>query len=119
MNIKECYDKAGANYEDALNRLGSDMLVECFALKFLQDDSFKQLTDGLAEKDGEKAFRGARTLKGVCVNLGFDNLYEVSSELTEQLCGREIEGFQEMYDKVEECYNKVIAALQEMADQSE
>lgn len=52
MNIKECYDKAGANYEDALNRLGSDMLVECFALKFLQDDSFKQLTDGLAEKDG-------------------------------------------------------------------
>ena len=62
MNIKECYDKAGANYEDALNRLGSDMLVECFALKFLQDDSFKQLTDGLAEKDGEKAFRGARTL---------------------------------------------------------
>ena len=50
MNIKECYDKAGANYEDALNRLGSDMLVECFALKFLQDDSFKQLTDGLAER---------------------------------------------------------------------
>ena len=111
MNIKECYDKAGANYEDALNRLGSDMLVECFALKFLQDDSFKQLTDGLAEKDGEKAFRGARTLKGVCVNLGFDNLYEVSSELTE--------GCQEMYHKVEECYNKVIAALQEMADQTE
>ena len=82
MNIKECYDKAGANYEDALNRLGSDMLVECFALKFLQDDSFKQLTDGLAEKDGEKAFRGARTLKGVCVNLGFDNLYEVRTDRT-------------------------------------
>lgn len=35
MNIKECYDKAGANYEDALNRLGSDMLVECFALKMV------------------------------------------------------------------------------------
>ena len=53
MNIKECYDKAGANYEDTLNRLGSDMLVECFALKFLQDDSFKQLLDGLAENEGE------------------------------------------------------------------
>lgn len=56
MNIKECYDKAGANYEDALNRLGSDMLVECFALKFLQDDSFKQLTDGLPKKTEKKLF---------------------------------------------------------------
>ena len=55
----------------------------------------------------------------MCVNLGFDNLYEVSSELTEQLRGREIEGCEEMYRKVEECYNKVMAVLQEMADQKE
>ena len=33
----------------------------------------------------ELAFRAAHTLKGVCMNLGFDHLYNPSFEITESL----------------------------------
>lgn len=40
MSLKECYDKMGADYEDVLSRLRSEVLVRKFALKFLDDDSY-------------------------------------------------------------------------------
>lgn len=33
MSLKECYDKMGADYEDVLSRLRSEVLVRKFALK--------------------------------------------------------------------------------------
>ena len=77
MTIKECYEKVGSDYDGVLKRLGSEALVKRFAVKFLNDPSFQELTDGLAAQDGEKAFRAAHTLKGVCLNLGFTELYKV------------------------------------------
>ena len=71
MTIKECYEKVGSDYDGVLKRLGSEALVKRFAVKFLNDPSFQELTDGLAAQDGEKAFRAAHTLKGVCLNLVF------------------------------------------------
>ena len=43
MSLKECYDKMGADYEDVLSRLRSEVLVRKFALKFLDDDSYANL----------------------------------------------------------------------------
>ena len=62
MNIKECYDSIGADYEDLLGRLGSEKHIERFALKFLEDDSYSNLKEALAEKNAENAFRAAHTL---------------------------------------------------------
>ena len=42
----------------------------------------------MENKNYEDAFRSAHTLKGVCQNLSFDRLYEVSNELTELLRDR-------------------------------
>ena len=39
MNLKECYDKMGADFEDVLSRLRSEVLVRKFALKVQDDDS--------------------------------------------------------------------------------
>ena len=85
MTVRESYEKIGSNFDEVLRRLGSEALVKRFALKFLNDTSFQDLKDALVKKDGETAFRAAHTLKGVCLNLGFDRLYEVSAELTEKL----------------------------------
>ena len=98
MTVKECYEKVGSDYDGVLKRLGSEALVKRFAVKFLNDPSFQDLTDGLAAKDGEKAFRAAHTLKGICLNLGFDNLFAPSQELTEKLRGATtIEGADELF----------------------
>ena len=69
MNIKECYDKMGADFNEVMQRLGSENFIKRFAIKFLDDSSYQMILDGIEAKDAELAFRGAHTLKGVCSNL--------------------------------------------------
>ena len=88
MTMQECYEAIGGNYEAVLERLHSEALIRRFALKFLEDQSYIQLKQALENKNYEDAFRGAHTLKGVCQNLSFDRLYEVSNDLTELLRDR-------------------------------
>lgn len=75
MTIQECYKKMGADYQEVLGRLHNEAMIGKFVRMFLQDDSFHILEDGLRRGDVKEAFRGAHTLKGVCQNLGFSNLY--------------------------------------------
>ena len=75
MTIQECYKKMGADYQEVLGRLHNEAMIGKFVRMFLQDDSFQILEDGLRRGDVKEAFRGAHTLKGVCQNLGFSNLY--------------------------------------------
>lgn len=114
MTTKECYEKMGASYENVLGRLGSEKMVNMFAKKFLKDSSFELLKDAIEKKDADEAFRAAHTLKGVCLNLGFDNLFTVSSELTEKLRGGQFDGAEELFTKVKEQYDITIAAISEM-----
>ena len=74
MTVRECYEKIGSDFDKVLGRMGSEALVKRFAVKFLEDKSFEELTESLKEKDGEDAFRAAHTLKGICANLGLDRL---------------------------------------------
>ena len=116
MTVKECYEQMGADYEGVLGRLRSEVLIKKFAKKFLDDGSFRSLKDNLAQKNGEEAFRAAHTLKGVCQNLGFDNLYKASFDITEKLRGRDTEGCEELLARVEEQYNNTVDAIHMMED---
>lgn len=111
MTIRECYGELGLDFDAVLSRLVNEKLVQKFALKFLDDPSFQNLKDALDSKDVETAFRAAHTLKGVCLNLGFDNLYKVSEEITEQLRGRDTTGTEEMFKAVEEQYQITVDAI--------
>ena len=97
MTVKECYEQMGSDYEGVLGRMGSEAMIKRFALKFLQNPSFNNLKENLEKNDGEEAFRAAHTLKGVCLNLGFDELYEASAEITEKLRGKETAGSEDMF----------------------
>ena len=113
MTIQECYEAIGGNYEDVLRRLRSEVLIRKFTLKFLEDQSYSLLKQALGDNNYEEAFRGAHTLKGVCQNLSFDRLYEVSSELTELLRDRtgEKPGIPEAMEKVTEVYEMTIEEI--------
>ena len=111
MTVKECYEQMGSDYEGVLGRMGSEAMIKRFALKFLQDPSFNNLKENLEKNDGEEAFRAAHTLKGVCLNLGFDELYEASAEIIEKLRGKETAGSEDMFQKVEEKYQKTVNAI--------
>ena len=72
MNLQECYEALGGDFEDVLSRLRSEKLVQKFVLKFLNDKSFDLLCSSLEEENYEEAFRASHTIKGVCQNLSFN-----------------------------------------------
>ncbi len=111
MTIRECYELMGSDFDGVLRRLGSEAIISKFAVKFLNDPSFSDLKSAMQDRRAEDAFRAAHTLKGVCVNLGFDRLHKVSSDLTEALRGRTFDGTEELYKLVEEEYNRTVDAL--------
>ena len=114
MTVQECYEKMGANYQSALGRLGNDQIMQRFAVKFLDDKSYQALEKALAQEDVEQAFRAAHTLKGVCLNLGFDNLYVVSSALTERLREKRLDGTKEMFEDVTKQYQITVDAIRQL-----
>ena len=113
MTMQECYKAIGGNYEAVLGRLHNEALIPRFTLKFLEDQSYLQLKQALENKNYEDAFRSAHTLKGVCQNLSFDRLYEVSNELTELLRDRTgaQPGISEAMEKVTDVYERMIEEI--------
>ena len=85
MDVKDCYREFEGNYEDALNRLMNDALIEKFLKKFLNDDSFNSLSVSIENRDYHEAFKAAHTLKGVSLNLSLSRLSASASEITEYL----------------------------------
>lgn len=115
MTVKECYDQMGADYKSVYERLGNnEQLVEHFFQRFAQDSSFAALKEAREKQDLEAAFRAVHTLKGICINLGLTNLYQVSSDLTEILRNGkpdpEVE--EQLYQKVEQEYHRVIERIE-------
>ncbi len=90
--MQECYEQMGADYQEVLGRLYNEQMICKFVRMFLQDDSFHNLETALDRADVKEAFRAAHTLKGVCQNLGFANLYLPASALTETLRAGKLEG---------------------------
>ena len=90
MTIVECYQQLGGNLENVKTRLPSDSLIKRFIIKFLDDSSYSELCDALQKGQRDEAFRAAHTLKGVCANLGFDQLENSTSALKELLRPKDI-----------------------------
>lgn len=121
MELKEVYEKIGGDYDDVVRRLMGEKLVRKFLLKFLDDKSYADLERTLSEGDYKEAFRAAQahTLKGVCQNLSLTSLYQVSSQLTEELRNEDtaVPGNPNISDymsKVTAEYHKIIEAIQEL-----
>lgn len=118
MGVKECYEQLGLKSSDVLGRLGSEAIVKKFAIKFLDDKSFEELTKYLEEGNAEEAFRAAHTLKGICLNLAFNNLFEPANSLTESLRGGAItDESKALYQDTKAEYEKVVAAVTALRDE--
>lgn len=111
MTLQECYAALGGNYDDAISRLRSERLVTKFVVKFLDDDSCALLLRSMEEKNYEEAFRAAHTIKGVCQNLSFTRLYEVSNQLNEALRGGPTPEAPGLVEEVKAEYEQTVSAI--------
>ena len=82
----------------------------------LDDGNYDILRQAVEKGDFPEAFRASHTLKGICLNLGLDGLYEVCAYLTERLRGREFNGYEEAYEKVQQEYQNTVDAIRTMAE---
>lgn len=114
MNVKEFYDFVGANYKDVLTRLNNEALIGKIIKKFDEDPSFTQLEEALKKGDVDLAFRAAHTLKGICLNLGFDQMSKDAVDITEILRAGKLDGTKEIFDRLKVSYQKTIEKLKEL-----
>ena len=114
MDVKQCYEKMGGDYDDVMSRLRTDERIKKFALKFLADGSYDSLCRTLEAEDYSEAFRAAHTLKGVSQNLGFTGLYMASETLTEMLRSHPEDYTPSMLDGLKAEYEKTFAAVRKL-----
>jgi len=113
MNVKECYQSMGADYEDVMRRLVSEERVKKFLGKLLEDQSFSHLTEAMENGDLEKGFQVAHSLKGISLNLGLTPLAESSSKLTEALRKLEMnKDIGPLFEETRNTYEDMAAAVE-------
>lgn len=83
---KALLEAGGFNVDEAMKRfMNSEQLWAKFLRKFKADESYTKLLQGMEEKDREKAFAAAHTLKGITGNLAIFRFNDMISKQTEYL----------------------------------
>jgi len=113
MNLQQCYEMMGANYEEVKHRLLKDERIQKILLLFLKDPSFNSLQTAMREQDWETAYRAAHTLKGISMNLGLTRLQESSSALSNALHSTPpASNTVQLYEEVIPDYEQAVSAIQ-------
>ena len=123
MTVQELYAKIGGNYENAKRTLQMDKLIGKFILKFLDEKSCEKLLAAGAEKDASGIFEGAHALKGVCANLGLDELSAKASAVAEAYrpgkpCTMDAAALEIALAEIKADYDRVIAGIRQFAAES-
>jgi len=111
MTIREFYESIGSDFEEALARMMKESLMERLVKKYPGDKSFEKLKEAISKKDFDAAFEAAHTLKGLSLNLGFDSLGKVASEMTEKLRSKNYEGIEETMQGLQAENERVLEAI--------
>ena len=120
MTIQEMYEKVGGSYESAKKILPMDKMIAKFVQKFLTDKSYEKLSAAHEAGDAAGMFEGSHALKGVCANLGFNELSKMASEISEEyrpgnartMSDEEVD---RRFTELKALYDKTIAGIQEFA----
>lgn len=119
MDLKECYMRFGGDFDGVIGRLRREQLVEKLLLKFADDKNFDIFKKSMKDRNYDEALRAVHTLKGICQNLSFTDLYESSNRIT---CALREENYSEavsMSPQLSDDYYKIIHALEEYRSSAE
>ena len=84
MTVQELYARIGGNYDQAVRVMRMDKLIERYISKLPNSGAYEALIEAGESMDGTKLFESAHALKGVCANLGLDNIAAAAGEVTEE-----------------------------------
>ena len=105
---------AGIDVNGALERfMGSDVLLEQFLKKFLEDGNYMALRTALDAGDREGAVTASHSLKGVCGNLSMTELFAFFTRQVQMLREGDEAGAAGLMPSITQSYDRVIQAIRE------
>ena len=115
--MEHYYEEMGADYAEAIRRIGSDERIRKYLGILRRDDSMDILRRALLEGDVDTA---AHTIKGSALNLGLSPLTDSSSRLTEALRSKaSSETIAPLLEETEQAYGKTIACIDKLSSRVE
>ena len=84
MTIQELYAKIGGSYDQAVRVMNKDKLIDKYVRKLKNSNVGEMLAEAGETMDAVKLFESAHAMKGVCSNLGLDELAKAADEITEE-----------------------------------
>ena len=116
MTLKELYEKIDGNYEQAVNVLRVEKLIDKHIRRICESDVVNRLIEAENDLDPVALFEAGHAMKGVCANLGLTTLSELASAIAEEyrpgnerkMSDDEVRG---VIEKIKELYAKTCEAI--------
>lgn len=118
MTLEELYTQMGGNYDHAKQIMKMDKLIDKYVRKLKNSDVGTNLAAAAETLDETGLFESAHAMKGVCANLGLDNIAAAAEEITEEFrpgnnrtmsdeaVKAKLQDLSEMYQNALECIEK-------------
>ena len=84
MTIQELYAEIGGNYEHAQKIMRMDKMISKYLLKLTSSGVCENLKAASESLEPSAMFETAHAMKGVCANLGLDDIAAAVGEVTEE-----------------------------------
>ena len=84
MTLEELYEQIGGNYAHAVQIMRKEKMINKYLLKLTGSGVYESLMEAGGSMDPTALFESTHAMKGVCGNLGLDELSEAASQITEE-----------------------------------
>lgn len=118
MTVEDLYFEIEGNYSDVVERFVTESKIIRFVLLFLNDGSYEAYIQAMQAEKADEAFLAIHTLKGVCLNLGFQGMYKVVNNITELLRANQFEEAKKKLPDLKAVYEKHINAIKKFLEET-
>lgn len=118
MTVEDLYFEIEGNYSDVVERFVTESKIIRFVLLFLNDGSYEAYIQAMQAEKADEAFLAIHTLKGVCLNLGFQGMYKVVNNITELLKANKFEEAKKKLPDLKAVYEKHINAIKKFLEET-
>ncbi|MBE5970820.1 MAG: Hpt domain-containing protein [Lachnospiraceae bacterium] len=111
--LNEALAEAGVDVDGVMERfLGKQELMEKFLFRFVNDQTYSKVIEGMENHDADAMFKAAHALKGLSGNLGLTPVYEPLCELCDAMRHDGFDGpYEEPYEKMKVQYEKLVDVI--------
>lgn len=107
--------KAGIDYDEGLDRcMGNNVLYNKLLLRLIENSNYDNLLEAIKEKNYEKAFGFAHTLKGMLGNLSVNEAYSKIVLLVEDLRNKMYKNIDKLFEDFNKKYLESVKAIKEI-----